>query len=96
MLSTEDTWTRIRLALENGNLSGARMLLVYLPAAAAAGCDERWRRLRGGRSATSTRRPPLKTRAQRELAIYALYKTAESWPLIAADRLRRMGGQAAR
>ncbi len=32
MLTAEDSWTRIRLALEIGNLSGARMLLGYLPA----------------------------------------------------------------
>ena len=31
MLSAEDSWSRVRLALENGNLSGARMLLAYLP-----------------------------------------------------------------
>ncbi len=90
MLAAEDSWTRIRLALEIGNLSGARMLLGYLPA--------------GQRPDPKTldsisRRPqhfldraplPLKTRAQRELAIYALYKTAEGWPQTAADRLHRI------
>jgi soluble lytic murein transglycosylase len=90
MLTAEDSWTRIRLALEIGNLSGARMLLGYLPA--------------GQRPEAKTldlisRRPqhfldraplPLKTRAQRELVIYALYKTAEGWPQTAADRLHRI------
>lgn len=92
ILTTEDTWTRIRLALENGNLSGAKMLLVYLPAG---------QRPDGRTLEAISRRPqhhldklpPLKTRAQRELAVYALYRTADSWPLIAAERLRRMANQ---
>lgn len=92
ILTAEDTWTRIRLALENGNLSGAKMLLVYLPAG---------KRPDGRTLEAISRRPqrhldklpPLKTRAQRELAIYALYRTADSWPLIAAERLRRMANQ---
>ena len=33
MLTVEDVWTRIRLALESGNLSGAKTLLIYLPVA---------------------------------------------------------------
>ncbi len=92
ILTTDDTWARIRLALENGNLSGAKMLLAYLPAG---------QRPDGRTLETVSRRPqrhldklpPLKTRAQRELAIYALYRSADSWPLIAAERLRRMGNQ---
>jgi len=90
MLTAEDSWARIRLALETGNLSSARMLLGYLPP--------------GQRPDAKTldsisRRPqhfldraplPLKTRAQRELVIYALYKTAEGWPQTAADRLHRV------
>lgn len=92
MLTTEDTWARIRLALENGNLSGARMLLAYLPAGQRP----------DGRTLDSISRrpqryldgsPPLKTRAQREMAIYALYRTGDSWPLIAADRLGRISKQ---
>lgn len=92
MLTAQDSWTRIRLALEIGNLSGAKMLLRYLPA--------------GQRPDSRTleaisRRPqryldksplPLKTRSQRELAIYALYKTAENWPQIAAERLGKIAG----
>ena len=90
ILTAEDTWTRIRLALEIGNLSGARMLLGYLPAA---------QRPDPKTLDSISRRPqryldrsplPLKTRAERELAIYALYKTAEDWPQTAADRLHRI------
>lgn len=89
ILSTDDTWTRIRLALENGNLSGAKMLLAYLPAKQrpnARTLESISRRPRHYLDGN----PPLKTRAQRELAIYALYRTGDTWPLIAAERLRRI------
>lgn len=87
MLTEEDSWARIRLALELGNLSGARMLLNYLPPGTRPG---------GATLESVSQRPqryldrsplPLKTRAQRELVIFALYKTAENWPQIAATRL---------
>jgi soluble lytic murein transglycosylase len=90
MLTAEDIWTRIRLALEIGNVSGARMLLGYLPAS---------QRPDPKTLDSISRRPqhfldraplPLKTRTQRELAIYALYKTAEGWPQTAADRLGKI------
>jgi len=90
MLDAEDSWTRVRLALENGNISSARVLLAYLPLG---------QRPDAGALESISRRPQryldktpllLKTRGQRELAVYALYKTAESWPEIAADRMRRI------
>ena len=31
---------------------------------------------------------PVKTRAQQELTVYALYKAAENWPQLAAQRLQ--------
>ncbi len=92
ILSLDDAWARIRLALESGNLSGAKVLLAYLPPGQRP----------DGRTIDSISRrpqryldskPPLKTRAQRELAIFALYRAAETVPQSAADRLRRMGGQ---
>ena len=90
MLSAEDSWSRVRLALENGNLSGARMLLVYLPEAQRP--DAKLLDSISKRPQRYLEKAPLllKTRGQRELAIYALYKTAESWPGIAAERLRRI------
>ena len=93
MLDAEDSWSRVRLALENGNLSSARMLLTYLPMA---------QRLDANMLESVSKRPQryldkapllLKSRGQRELAIYALYKTAESWPEIAADHLHRISGK---
>jgi peptidoglycan lytic transglycosylase len=92
MLTPEDSWSRVRLALEGGNLTGARMLLMYLPAGERP--DVKVLESISRRPQRYLDRTPvaLKTRGQRELAIYALYKTAESWPDIAAERLRRIAG----
>ena len=88
MLTHEDSWSRVRLALENGSLSGTRMLLMYLPAAERP--EMKVLEAISKRPQRYLDKDPLllKTRGQRELAIYALYKTAESWPEIAADRCR--------
>src|SRR5258708_4521905 len=93
MLTAEDSWSRVRLALENGNLSGARMLLVYLPAGERP--DPKSLEAISRRPQRYLDKAPLllKTRGQRELAIYALYKTAESWPEIAADHMSRISGK---
>ena len=88
ILTAEDSWSRVRLALENGNLANAKLLLMYLPLA---------QRLDVKLLESTAKRPQryldkvpllLKTRGQRELAIYAVYKTAENWPEIASDHLR--------
>ena len=93
ILTAEDSWSRMRLALENGNLTGTRMLLVYLPMAQRP--DGKLLESISKRPQRYLDRTPLllTTRGQRELAIYALYKTAESWPEIAADRLRGIAGK---
>lgn len=93
MLTAEDSWSRLRLALENGNIYGAKLLLSYLPAADRP--DARLLESISKRPQRYLDKSPLllKTRGQRELAIFAMYKTAESWPEIAADRLRRVAGK---
>lgn len=90
ILTENDSWTRVRLALESGSVTSAIMLLTYLPAS---------ERPNAATLESISMRPQkylgkaplaLKTRAQRELAIFALYKTAESWPQIAVEHLRRI------
>ena len=92
MLTVEDSWSRVRLALENGNLTGARMLLVYLPVGERP--DMKSLELIAKRPQHYLAKAPLllKTRGQRESAVFALYKTAESWPEIAAHDMRRIAG----
>ncbi len=93
MLTAEDSWSRVRLALENGNVAGARMLLVYLPVGERP--DAKALDSIAKRPQRHLDKEPLllKTRGQREMAIFALYKTAESWPEIAADRLHRIASK---
>jgi len=88
MLEPEDVWQRVRLALEAGNRSVAKSALQHLPAA---------QRPDPGLFDIIARRPqkylarsplPVKTRSQQELTVYALYKAAENWPQLAAERLR--------
>ena len=91
MLTAEDSWSRVRLALENGNLTGARMLLVYLPVGERP--DMKSLELIAKRPQRYLDKALLNTRGQRELAIFALYKTAESWPEIAANVMRRIADE---
>jgi soluble lytic murein transglycosylase len=92
MLTTDDSWSRVRLALENGNLASTKMLMAYLPIAQRL--DTRLLESISKRPQRYLERTPLllKTRGQRELAIFAIYKTAESWPELGSDHLRRVSG----
>ncbi len=90
LFGSEDVWLRARLALEAGNRSLAKTVIQYLPPVQRP--DPRL-------IDSIARKPqkylervplPLKSRAQQELAVYALYKAAESWPLLAAQRLREI------
>ena len=93
ILGEEDTWTRIRLALEVGNLAGARQLLAYLPAGRRP--DARTLDEANKRPLRILDRKPvaLNTLAQRELAIFALYRHAEQTPRNSAERLRSLTTQ---
>jgi soluble lytic murein transglycosylase len=93
MLTAEDSWSRVRLALENGNLAGGRLLLVYLPVGERPDMKVLESIAKRPQRYLDKAPLPVKTRGQREVAIFALYKTAESWPEIAADRLRKTAGK---
>lgn len=94
-LKTEDVWSRIRLALELGNISVARQAADDLPAAqkvifrdveTAAENPQRFMDARGA---------ALPGRAERELAMFAVYRLARSQPRVALtywDRLRPQFG----
>lgn len=79
-IKADDVWARIRIALELGNVSVARMVAQYLP-------DQQEARLRALDSiAENPQRfldkggADLKTRAGRELTIFAIYRLARSQP----------------
>src|SRR5215470_6261192 len=90
LLEEDDVWARIRLALEGGNVRFTRQLVNYLPPGkrpdprqfdVAARNPQRYldRALTKG-----------KTRAERELAMFAVVKLAQSLPAVAAARFEKM------
>jgi soluble lytic murein transglycosylase len=91
-LTEEDVWDRIRLALEAGNVTFAKSLNAYLAPA---------RRIDGKQLDAIARnpqryldrKPPVKTRAQREQAVFAVWRLAQSLPAVAATRLERFDQQ---
>lgn len=93
LLKPDDVWTRFRLALGSGNRHVAKTVLKYLPAA---------QRPDSGTIDTIHRRPqkyvqrsplPLGDRGETELALYAMYMTARTWPDVAARELARVEKQ---
>jgi len=87
LLGEDAVWSRFRLALVSGNRRVAKAIVKYLPEN---------QRPSPSTINTITRRPqkylqksplPLDTRAQTEVAIYAMYKAARSWPDLAARKL---------
>jgi soluble lytic murein transglycosylase len=87
LLGVEDVWIRVRLALESGNRAVARAAVDYLPKIQRPDPRLFDSIARSPQKYLDKRPLPVKSRAQRELTIYALYKSAESWPQLAAQRL---------
>jgi soluble lytic murein transglycosylase len=85
-LSTEDLWTRIRLALEAGQVGLARHVAGFLPAAQAP--DSRLLTSISSNPAGYLNKQSfeLKTRAGRETAMFAVYRLARSSPQQAAEQ----------
>ncbi len=91
-LTQEDVWIRLRLALEAGNTTFAKSLMAYLPPA---------ERISPRQLDSVARKPqrylekfplPLEQRGQRELAVFATWRLAQSLPVVAAERLDRYDG----
>jgi soluble lytic murein transglycosylase len=87
ILGADDVWTRFRLALNAGNRHVAKSILKYVPENQRPG---------PGSIDTVSRRPQkyvqkaplaLESPADIELALYALYRTARSWPEVAVRKL---------
>jgi len=90
LLDADAVWARFRLALNSGNRHVAKSILKYVPKSQRP----------GSRTIDSiNRRPqkyvqrsplPLDTPARTELALYAIYKTARTWPEVAARKLDKV------
>jgi soluble lytic murein transglycosylase len=92
-LTEDDVWARTRLALEAGNLSFAKALAAYFAPAKRIPAKELDAIARNPQRYLDRKPLPLKTRAQRELAIFAAWRVAQSLPVVAANRLERFESQ---
>ncbi len=88
-LTETDVWQRIRLALAAGNVTLAKSLGAYLPAKARLDGKLLDAIVRNPQRHLGTKSLPLKTRAQRELAVFAVMRLAQTLPAVAANRLER-------
>lgn len=87
LLKADDVWARFRLALNSGNRHVAKAILKYLPEAQRP--DSRTIDTIHRRPQKYVQRSPLPLdgRGEIELALYAMYKTARTWPDLAAKEL---------
>jgi soluble lytic murein transglycosylase len=90
LLEEDDVWARIRLALESGNVSFVRQLVSYLPAGRRP--DPRLFEAVARNPQRYLERVPVKTktRAERELAMFAVVRLAQSLPAVAAIRFEKV------
>jgi soluble lytic murein transglycosylase len=88
-ITEEDVWTRVRLALEAGNVSFVKALMPYLPTAKRIAGRELDSVARNPQRYLERRPLPLKTQADRELAMFATWRVAQSLPAVAASRLEK-------
>lgn len=80
LLTVEDVWTRLRLALEAGNVSVAKNVSRYFPGQQEIPLRELDRAAESPAVFLDRLPVDLKTRAGRELTIFALYRVARSQP----------------
>jgi len=92
-LSEDDVWARVRLALEAGNTTLAKSVASYLPAGRRPEAKSLESITRNPQRYLEAKSVATKTRAQRELALFALGRTAGSIPGTAAEAWRRIQRQ---
>ena len=89
-LPEADVWARLRLAFEAGNASVARSVAQWLPAAKRPDPKTVDAVLRNPQKWLDARQVPTHSRAQREVALFALGRVASTLPSAAADNWRRL------
>lgn len=91
-ITAEHVWARVRLALEAGNVTFAKLLMAYLPAGERISPRQLDAVARKPQRYLDKSPLPLDTRGQRELAIFATWRVAQGLPVVAANRLQRYDG----
>ncbi|MDO8437562.1 MAG: transglycosylase SLT domain-containing protein [Nitrosomonadaceae bacterium] len=80
LLTVEDVWTRLRLTLEAGNVSVAKHINRYLPSDQALNASKLDVATSNPLRYLDKQRHEIKTRADREVALYALLRLLRSGP----------------
>jgi soluble lytic murein transglycosylase len=90
-LTVDDTWARIRLALEAGNTGVARRVAEYLPAKERPDAGMLSRIAVNPQAYLDRKAFNLKTRAGRETVMFAVHRLARTAPPLAAQQWARLG-----
>ncbi|HZP87999.1 MAG TPA: transglycosylase SLT domain-containing protein [Burkholderiales bacterium] len=88
-LSETDIWARVRLALDSGNLTLAKSLQTFLPATKRIEPKQLDAIVRNPQRYLESRALSVKSHAQRELALFATVRLAQTLPAVAANKLER-------
>jgi soluble lytic murein transglycosylase len=88
-ITEEDVWVRVRLALEAGNVSFVKALMPYLLPAKRISNRQLDSVARNPQRYLEGRPLALKTQGERELAMFATWRVAQSLPAVAASRLEK-------
>jgi soluble lytic murein transglycosylase len=91
-ISQADIWARIRLVLQQGQASLAKSIARYLPAREAPDAKSLDAAAANPRAYLERKGATPDTRAEREIAIFALQRLARTAPQDAAARFRAMSG----
>jgi len=90
LISGDDLWTRIRVALEAGRVSRARWIAEWLPAGEAPAPQSLERAASNPAGYLERRSHDLKTRAGRETVMFAVHRLARVAPPQAANHWTRL------
>jgi len=91
LLSVEDVWARIRLALEAGNTGVARRIAEYLPEKERPDGHALGRIAVNAQAYLDKKAFNLKTRAGRETVMFAAHRLARTSPQLAAQQWAKLG-----
>lgn len=93
LLEEDDVWSRIRIALESGNVSFVRQLVSYLPAGKRPDSRQFDAVARHPQQYIDRQPMKIKTRAERELIMFAVVRLGQSLPAVAATRFEKIQTQ---
>ncbi len=93
LINEDDVWARVRLALEASNVSYVHQLVNYLPPARRPDARQFDVAARSPQRYLDAKKLKLKTRGDKELAMFAVARWGQSLPAVAAARFEKIQSQ---